>query len=287
MAYKTFKLPLTFSQSGILALVFLLAISPQLSLAMKKKPDVHPDVSFVSSTQDWSKDLENIKPYGPTANAASMDPVTGYQTYRTLRFKIIRKLISVGPNLWNTICHYAELAQPSFTLEAFDGYGPKTSSSCLAMDDSEKENRALCDQRSLNVVYEILLPGPFLDMLLALLLPELANAVTQYSGYIIVKFIKDLDDLFYNKSRSNMLMAQSDWLSARWMAHMDLSQAYMQWRQLLATHCRLNKCPRPDPENTLDQLMLFLADVNPRCPADGHEYFRNIISLYNMRGCSK
>ena len=76
----------------------------------KGKPDVHPDVSFVSSTQDWSKDLDNIKPYGPSANHGALDPVTGYQAYRTFRFKLIRKLISVGPNLWNTICHYAELS---------------------------------------------------------------------------------------------------------------------------------------------------------------------------------
>ena len=142
MAYKTFKLPLTFSQSAILALVFLLAISPQLSLATKEtKPGAHPDISFVSNTEDWSRDLDNIKPYGPTANAASLDPVTGYQAYRTLRFKIIRKLVSVGPNLWNTLCHYAEMAVPSITLEPHDGYGPKSSSSCLSMNDVEKENR--------------------------------------------------------------------------------------------------------------------------------------------------
>ena len=95
--------------------------------------------------------------------------------------------------------------------------------------------------------------------------------------------LKELDGIYNNNSRSTMLMAQSDWLSARWLRHQDLSQAYMLWRQLLARHCRMNNCPFPDPENTMDQLMLFLADVNPRCKADGHQYFRNTIALFNMK----
>ena len=95
------------------------------------------EVSFVSSESDWSKDLDNVKPFGPSANAANLDPHIGYEAYRTLRFKIIRKFISVGPNLWNTMCYYAGKATEPITLDTYDGYGPNTGTSALSMSDGE------------------------------------------------------------------------------------------------------------------------------------------------------
>ena len=107
MAYKTSRAPLSFVQSGILLSIFVIVLSAHLSLVNATKAgSTSTSVSFVTSSEDWSKDLDNIKPYGPSANHGALDPVTGYQAYRTFRFKLIRKLISVGPNLWNTICHY-------------------------------------------------------------------------------------------------------------------------------------------------------------------------------------
>ena len=53
-----------------------------------------------------------------------MDSEIGRLDYKTFRFKVIRKLISVGPNLWNTMCYFAEKATPPISLKLHDGYGP-------------------------------------------------------------------------------------------------------------------------------------------------------------------
>ena len=90
-------------------------------------------ISFTSSDNDWSRDLDNVKPFAPSANAANMDSEIGRLDYKTFRFKVIRKLISVGPNLWNTMCYFAEKATPPISLELHDGYGPRTSSAFLSI----------------------------------------------------------------------------------------------------------------------------------------------------------
>ena len=136
MANFKSKLPLAFSQNGIPISFLLIAIFTQLAIAMPGK-DVKPSdsISFTSSDNDWSRDLDNVKPFAPSANAANMDSEIGRLDYKTFRFKVIRKLISVGPNLWNTMCYFAEKAAPPIRLELHDGYGPRTSSSCLTMDE--------------------------------------------------------------------------------------------------------------------------------------------------------
>ena len=120
---------------------------------MPGKASADAEVSFVSSESDWSKDLDNVKPFGPSANAANLDPQIGYEAYRTLRFKIIRNLISVGPNLWNTMCYYAGKATEPITLDTYDGYGPVTGTSALSMSNDDAENAKLCDQRALNTLH--------------------------------------------------------------------------------------------------------------------------------------
>ena len=80
------------------------------------------------------------------------------------------------------MCYYAGKATEPITLDTYDGYGPTTGASALSMATDDAENAKLCDQRALNILHEILLPGPWLQMLLCLLLPELASAV-QHTGY--------------------------------------------------------------------------------------------------------
>ena len=232
MAYKKSYSPFSFARGAIFASITLIVLFARLSQVTAGKASADTEISFVSSESDWSKDLDNVKSFGPSANAANLDPIIGYEAYRTLRFKIIRKLISVGPNLWNTMCYYASKATQPLTLDTYDGYGPATGSSALSMAQDEAENAKLCDQRALNVLHEMLLPGPWLQMLLCLLLPEISSAVT-HTGYIAIKFLYDLDMIYFVNTRSSMLVAQSDWLSARWLRHMDLAQAYMQWSYCL------------------------------------------------------
>ena len=81
------------------------------------------EVSFVSSGSDWSKDLDGIKPYGPSAQSANLSPEIGYEAYRTFRFKLIRTLIRTGPNLWNSLCYFAAKATKPISLLDYDGYG--------------------------------------------------------------------------------------------------------------------------------------------------------------------
>ena len=68
MAYKTFRAPLGFVQSGILFSLFVIVLSAHLSLVTAGKTGTtSTSVSFVTSSEDWSKGLDNIKPYGPSA----------------------------------------------------------------------------------------------------------------------------------------------------------------------------------------------------------------------------
>ena len=121
------------------------------------------DASFVSSGSDWSKDLDGIKPYGPSAQSANLSPEIGYEAYRTFRFKLIRTLIRTGPNLWNSLCYFASKATKPISLSDYDGYGSMVGTTCLQMDPDEENNALLCQQRALNIVYELLLPGPWLS----------------------------------------------------------------------------------------------------------------------------
>ena len=165
MAFKTFNSPLSFAHRVTLLIFILIVFSSRLSQVMATKTgNADKSITFISSELDWSKDLDGIKPYGPSANAANMDPNFGYQAYRALRFKIIRKMISVGPNLWNTMCYYAKQSGEAMSLEAYDGYGPQTSNSALEMVQDDVENAKLCDQRALNILHEFLLPGPWLQL---------------------------------------------------------------------------------------------------------------------------
>ena len=127
MANIKSKLPLAFSQNGIPSTLLLIAIFTQLATAMPPKVTKPSDsISFTSMDSDWSRDLDNVKPFAPSANAANMDSEIGRLDYKTFRFKVIRKLISVGPNLWNTMCYFAEKATSPISLELHDGYGPRT-----------------------------------------------------------------------------------------------------------------------------------------------------------------
>ena len=103
MAYKKSYSPFSFARGAIFASITLIVLSARPSQAMPGKASADTEISFVSSESDWSKDLDNVKSFGPSANAANLDPIIGYEAYRTLRFKIIRKLISVGPNLWTLV----------------------------------------------------------------------------------------------------------------------------------------------------------------------------------------
>ena len=38
-------------------------------------------VSFISSGSGWSKDLDGIKPHGPSAQSANLSPEIGYGAY--------------------------------------------------------------------------------------------------------------------------------------------------------------------------------------------------------------
>ena len=96
MAYKKSSAPLSFAKSAFLLAITIIILSARLSQATKGKASADAEVSFVSSESDWSKDLDNVKPFGPSANAANLDPHIGYEAYRTLRFKI-------GTNCANTL----------------------------------------------------------------------------------------------------------------------------------------------------------------------------------------
>ena len=94
MVFKTFNSPLSFAHRVTLLIFILIVFSSRLSQVMATKTgNADKSITFISSELDWSKDLDGIKPYGPSANAANMDPNFGYQAYRTPRFKIIRKMI--------------------------------------------------------------------------------------------------------------------------------------------------------------------------------------------------
>ena len=84
MANKSTKLSLATSQNGIPILFLLIAISTQLAVAMPGKDTKPSDsISFTSSDNDWSRDLDNVKPFAPSANAANMDSEIGRLDYKT------------------------------------------------------------------------------------------------------------------------------------------------------------------------------------------------------------
>ena len=80
-----------------------------------------------------------------------------------------------------------------------------------------------------------------------------------------------------------MLAAQSAWQGDRWKAHMDISSAYLRHCNLLSEHLRHNNIPESEPENKMDQILIWLADSNPNAKADGYEYFRFIIQDFNRQ----
>ena len=93
MANFKSKLPLAFSQNGIPISFLLIAIFVQLATAMPGKDSKPVDTStFISTANDWSRDLDNAKPFGPSANAANMDSDYGRLDYKTFRFKVIRPI---------------------------------------------------------------------------------------------------------------------------------------------------------------------------------------------------
>ena len=77
MAYKKSSAPLSFAKSAFLLAITIIILSARLSQAMPGKASADAEVSFVSSESDWSKDLDNVKPFGPSANAANLDPHIG------------------------------------------------------------------------------------------------------------------------------------------------------------------------------------------------------------------
>ena len=74
MAYKKSSAPLSFAKSAFLLAIIIIILSARLSQAMPGKASADAEVSFVSNENDWSKDLDNVKSFGPGPQACQLRP---------------------------------------------------------------------------------------------------------------------------------------------------------------------------------------------------------------------